>query len=238
MVGTAIGIGVSLVGSAISADAAQSAADTQANAANNATALQKSMFDTATQLEQPWVTAGNQALQTLQQGFTTKDYQQSPGYQFGLQQAEGALTNQNSARGMTLSGAQIQGSQQLATNLANQDFQTAYNNWASREGGINQTGQAAASKTASAATAYGTQAGSNIIGAGNAQAAGQVGTANAINSGLGSLAQSLGNAYTQNQQNTLNNAFNPNTGGYGMSTPTDTGGGSVAPTESTGMIFQ
>jgi hypothetical protein len=56
-----------------------------------------------------------------------------------------------------------------------------------------------------AAGAFGQQMGANIIGAGNAAAAGQVGSANAITSGLGQ-----GLNFYQNQQ-FLNNMRNPST---------------------------
>lgn len=56
-------------------------------------------------------------------------YQQSPGYQYAMDQALGQVQNQASARGMLESGAVIRGMQQTATGLAQQD----YGNWWNRQ---------------------------------------------------------------------------------------------------------
>jgi len=65
--------------------------------------------------------------------------------------------------------------------------------------------QSASNTMGTAAGAFGQQMGANIIGAGNAAAAGQVGSANAISQGVGQ-----GLNFYQNQQ-FLNSMRNPST---------------------------
>ena len=228
-VATAI-IGSSLIG----ALGSNSAANTQASTANNATAAQQAMFQQTEQNVAPWLQAGTGALNQLVAGtqpggnllptqytpFTMAQFQQDPGYQFQLQQGQNALTNASS-----LSGGQnsnnLKGLLNFSQGLANTDYQTALNNYLQQFQLGNQTKQATYNDISGVAgsglsaglqqgqisQAVGQNIGSNIIGAGNAQAAGTVGVANAINSGIGSAYNNyLQQQYQLQYANAANNA--------------------------------
>lgn len=59
--------------------------------------------------------------------FDASNLENTPGYQFTLQQGLKSLNNQNSAQGLGLSGAQQKGLLQYATGLANQTYGDQYN---------------------------------------------------------------------------------------------------------------
>lgn len=59
--------------------------------------------------------------------FDPSQLENTPGYQFTLQQGLKSLNNQNSAQGLGLSGAQQKGLLQYATGLANQTYGDQYN---------------------------------------------------------------------------------------------------------------
>jgi len=131
-----------------------------------------------------------------------------PAYQFNLNQGLGAITNQQSALGGVQGGNTMQAlnnyAQGAATSSYQQEYgnyetglqnqQQEYNNWNtnlnntySMLSGMSGTGANAALGVAGIGTTVGGQIGSNIIGAGNAQAAGQIGSANAYSNGIQSL---------------------------------------------------
>lgn len=89
---------------------------------------------------QPYINGGNWAMPQLQEQFgqMMKDpneiisrlgqgYQQSPGYKWQLGQGEEAINNASAAGGMAGSPQHQQQAGQLASNLANQDFQNYMN---------------------------------------------------------------------------------------------------------------
>ncbi len=151
------------------------------------------------------------------QPLTAQTFQQSPGYQFQLGQGIDAI--QNSAAGKTgaVSGNMLKSLQQYGTGLANQDWYGAnalnlsnFQNqqatpWTQNVGlfnqnktqgfnflnALNQQGQSAGAGLGTAGINTGQLVGNNTIGAGNAQAAGQVGQANAITGGINSLSTGL-----------------------------------------------
>jgi hypothetical protein len=125
-----------------------------------------------------------------------------PGYAFRMSEGMKALERSAAARGGLLSGATLKGTQRYGQDLASQEYQNAFNRYqAERAGTLNPyqalagTAQTSANTLTNAAGNLGQQLGSNIIGAGNAQAAGQIGQANAIVGGLGQ-----GINFYQNQQ--------------------------------------
>ena len=167
-------VGSSLVGALVGSQATKSAAQTSADALaastaqqNQANATQLQLAQDATAKEQPWMTAGTQALQTMQSGlaaggqfdpakqFTLADAQLDPSYDFALQKQQGALEASAAARGMQMSGAQIQGTQENAQANASTQYQQAYTNWQNQQStswnrlmGVSNQGQAAASNQA------------------------------------------------------------------------------------------
>lgn len=200
--GFAIAGAAAIGGALISSSASQNAANTEAGAANAANGLTTNMFNTEEANAKPWLTAGQNALGELQTDlpsldapFTMQDFQESPGYQFQLNQGLQAMQRSAAAKGMLNSSGTQQNLNNYAQGAANTDYQQALQNYLSQNqqkynmlSGISNQGLSAASLTNSAAQNTTNNISANTIGAGNASAAGQIGTANAINGGLSSVA--------------------------------------------------
>jgi hypothetical protein len=127
---------------------------------------------------------------------------QDPGYAFRMSEGMKGLERSAAARGGLLSGSALKGIQRYGQDLASQEYQNAFNRYqTSRTNTLNPfaslagVAQSSANTLGTAAGQFGQQIGSNIIGAGNAAAAGQIGSANAIASGVGQ-----GINFYQNQQ--------------------------------------
>jgi len=227
---TAVPAAAAIGGSIISSEGAKSAAKTQANAANNATQLQQNMFNTTQQNLQPYMGIGNKAVTALTSGTgldssnplssqllkpITMDeatLQQTPGYQFNLNQGLKAVQNSAAKRGLGVSGAAEKGAAAYATGLADNTYQNQFNNAVTNQ--TNQFnrlntlvggGQNAAAGLGGIGQQTGANIASTISGAGNAQAASQISGANALGSGL----TSAGNTYAATAGN---NGLYGNTG--------------------------
>lgn len=210
----AVTVGSSLIG----ANASRSAAASQERAAAQASDTQRAIFERQVELQEPFRQAGINALTKLQQqqgdmpeAFSSSMVKtgQDPGYAFRMSEGMKALERSAAARGGLLSGATLRGAQRYGQDLASQEYQNAfnralteYNARVAREStGYNRlaslanVGQTATGQVTNAAGTLSGQLGSNIIGAGNAAAAGQIGQANAIVGGLGQ-----GINFYQNQQ--------------------------------------
>jgi len=212
---------VTVGGAYMGSQASKSAANTQANAAAQASDAQRAMFERQVELQEPFRQAGlkgqNRLLELLGLGedktapgygkyataeFGMDKFTADPGYAFRMSEGMKALERSAAARGGLLSGATLKGTQRFGQDLASQEYQNAFNRYqAERAGTLNPyqalsgSAQTSANTLTNAAGNLGTQLGSNIIGAGNAQAAGQIGQANAIVGGLGQ-----GINFYQNQQ--------------------------------------
>lgn len=203
-----------IASAAIGSSAASSAANTEANASNNASQVELNMFNQTQANEAPYLAAGGNALTALQSGigigpgtgntgtgplnapFTTADFQNSPGYQFQLQQGENAVLNNRSALGGVNSGNTLKALTSFGQGVANQDYWNAYNAYTTAQNqkfGQLQTlagsGQNAAANLGALGAQTGASVGNNIVNAGNASAAGTVGSANAISNGISGLSQ-------------------------------------------------
>jgi hypothetical protein len=117
---------------------------------------------------------------------------QDPGYAFRMSEGLKALDRSAAARGGLLSGSTLKGAQRYGQDLASQEYQNAFNRYqTARTNTLNPfaslagVAQSSANTLGTAAGQFGQQMGANIIGAGNAAAAGQVGSANAISQGVG-----------------------------------------------------
>ena len=102
------------------------------------------------------------------------------------------LERSAAARGGLLSGSALKGITRYGQGLASDEYQNAFNRYqTTRTNTLNPfaslagVGQLSSNTLTNAAGQFGQQIGSNIIGAGNAAAAGQIGTANAISQGVG-----------------------------------------------------
>jgi len=211
-----IGAGVAAAGAvgsaAIGSSASSSAANQQASSANNATALEQAQFNQTTGNLAPYLQTGNNANAALagflglpggninpaDAGLGIQQFQYNPAsdplYNFTLQQGGQAITNQASALGGVNSGATLLALQNYGQNTAQSSYQQEFNNYQtqlnnifSRLSGTANSGQNAAANLGGLGAASAAQQGSNIIGAGNAQAAGTIGSANSVSSGLQSL---------------------------------------------------
>ena len=134
--------------------------------------------------------------------FTLANFQESPAYQFNLQQGMEAINKQAAARGMRYAPATLRDLGQFAQGTASNEFMNAYNMYNQNQANIwnrlsqvSGMGQQAAAGLGAAGLGVGQQIGSNIMGAGNAIAAGQIGQANAFQGGLGGVY----NAYLMSQ---------------------------------------
>ena len=210
-------VGSSLIGSKASRDASSA----QQQAAAQASDVQRDIFERQVELQAPFREAGlkgqNRLLELLglsedknvpgygkyaSAEFGMDKFKADPGYAFRMSEGMKALERSAAARGGLLSGATLKGTQRYGQDLASQEYQNAFNRYqAERVGTLNPyqalagTAQTSANVLTNAAGNLGGQLGSNIIGAGNAQAAGQIGQANAIVGGLGQ-----GINFYQNQQ--------------------------------------
>lgn len=225
-----------LIGGIIGGDAAGDAAATQAAAADRATQLQKEMFDKQVELQAPFreagLTANNRLMQllglaeggtengSLMQNFGMDQFQADPGYQFRMDEGMRALEGSAAARGGLLSGAAMKAIQKYGQGVASQEYGNAYGRYTAdqtnrynRLAGLVNTGMGATNQTSNAAANFANNASSNIIGAGNAAAAGQIGTANALVGGINSGI----NAYQNNQLMQMIQQPSPSLAGY---TPT------------------
>lgn len=199
--GIAASVGGSLISGMLSSNASQDAANTQAGAANAATQAQLDMYNQNVQRLSPWTNAGASALGTLTgmlpsltQPFSAAQFQQSPGYQWQLGQGLQAIQDSASATGGVNSGNTLKALMGYGQGLANQDYYNAlnaYTNWQNQAynmySGLSNTGANAAGQTAGLGASTANAIGQNMIGAGNARAAGQVGSSNALTGMIGNL---------------------------------------------------
>lgn len=206
--------GAGLVGSVLGSNASKDAAQTQANAADRASDLQMQQFQQMQQNLAPYMQLGTSTIPQLQQLLggdrlntpfsfnpTMQQLEQTPGYQFTLQQGNKALDNAMAAKGLSLSGAQLKGLDAYNTGLASNTFQQQYQNALqnfntnygqaadqyNRMSGLVGLGQNAAAGVGNAGLQTASNIGNNITSGANAQAAGQVGSANALSGGLSGL---------------------------------------------------
>lgn len=186
-------------GAAISADASRSAANKQKDAAYNASNVQQQMFNTIRGDLSPYNQFGQNALGPLNSllgmsggsvdpATMQKALQNMPGYQFTLNQGLQSVQNSAAARGLGSSGAALRGAADYATGLAQSNYDRYYNQLMQAAG----LGENAASMTGQFGTQTAQSIGQNLIGAANAQAAGQIGQANAWGGALSNIGSMAG----------------------------------------------
>lgn len=192
-------VGSQLVGGYMQGRAATRAAETQAGAANYAADVQRQMFDIINEQQAPYRQAGYGALTRIQDllpqltsPISAQEIQNLPGFQFAMQQGQGAAR-----AGMNVGGGgsnvdraaqkfAIDYTTSVAMPQALAQRQNIYNTLA----GIAGIGQTAQGQTTQAATTTAGNIGQAAIGAGSAMAAGQVGQANAYANALGNIGNS------------------------------------------------
>lgn len=167
--------------------AANRAANAQQQAAQSQLDFNKQVYGDISANFKPYLDMGLQGQQAYNSllglgqapaGFT--GFQQSPGYQFAMQQGMDAAQSSAAAGGGLNSGRTLRDLNAFGQGLANQEYQTYLN----RLQGIGQQGQSAAGMQGAAAQQYGAN-GMNALGSmGDARAAGMAGGANALMGGI------------------------------------------------------
>lgn len=135
-------------------------------------------------------------------------FQETPGYQFQVQQGERGVLNSLAALGMKNSGKALKSLETFRQGLANQE----YGNYLNRLAGMAGMGQSQANQTNSLMANAATNVGNNIQQAGAARASGYVGSANAWGQGL----NQVGNALGQMSYNSFPSAPNSLSFGRGL----------------------
>ncbi len=209
IVGGLIGLGSAKMG----ADASKEAAQVQSQAAQQVSADTLARYYQTRNDLLPFLTGSQSALTSLQnmtgtgeggnpllapytRMFTPKDLENTPGYQFTLDQGLKGVQNSYASRGLGTSGAAQKGAARYATGLAQSTYmqqmeadlkqrQAAYNMLFPQT----QTGVQAGGALANAGTAYSGQANLAQTQGAQATAAGDVGEANAWKSILAPLSQ-------------------------------------------------
>jgi hypothetical protein len=149
------------------------------------------------------------------QGFT--NFQQTPFYQFPLQQANLATNRALAASGLTNSGAALRDVSQLNSGYASQGL----GQYLSGLGSLASGGQSAAAQLGSIGVGTGAQIGQANTNIGNAGALGTIGGANSLTQGIGGALGSLTNPQALAAYQTLYN---------GLGSSSYTAGGALGPT--------
>ena len=115
--------------------AADRAANTSAAVSREAIDLQRQMYYEGVARQQPWLQAGQIALNKLvpeatnYQNFGMEQFKQDPGYAFRMSEGMKALENSAAARGGLLSGATMKGIQRYGQDMASQEYMNAFNRY-------------------------------------------------------------------------------------------------------------
>ena len=228
-----VALGVGAAGAAATAYGASQAAGATRDATNAAINQQNTALGQQAALSQPYRDLGQSAIPTLQGllGLNgqdpTKALQNTPGYQFAKQQGLDSTVNKASAMGMGLSGNTLQGLDQFSTGLADQTYQQAVGNAENVVG----LGQAAAAGQAANIGNAAANTSNLIMNQGNTQAGIDANLAAGLTKSFGAGA----NQYMM--MNTLAGLNSPGGAGSGYD-PTNNpyGPGSVGQTTDFGML--
>jgi hypothetical protein len=228
--GTGISAGASLLGGIVGGVGAGEASQQEIAALEGAeTTLEQSQAQGQAAL-QPYLNAGSQATGTLSQmlatpgkGFltpwtqqfqapTAAQAQQTPGYQFQLQQGLAAAQNSAAGQGGLLSGGTLAGLNNYAQGTASTNYQNTFNNALTQYqsayqsflnnqqnqynmlAGQSQQGLGAAGQNVSLITGIGGDIASLMGAQGQAKAAGTIGQANAISGAIGGIGNAAAGA--------------------------------------------
>jgi hypothetical protein len=175
------------------AGAAGAAAGSEVAQQQKALAYQQGIYGTAQQGLQPYIGAGQNALSYSlgalglpggqpggpQAAFSA--FQQTPGYQFPLQQGNLALQRQLASMGLQGSGAALKDSIGYNQGYASQNYQ----NYLQQLLGVAGSGQAAVGTLGQIGMGISGQQSNTLTNIGNAQAGGIMGANNATQTGLG-----------------------------------------------------
>jgi hypothetical protein len=215
-VGAAIGAIGSIGSAAINMQSATNAARIQSGTAIQVAGMQQAQFNQNQARSQPFVDAGTSAtnfLSGLQNNPNAQlnALQNSPGYQFALDQGLKSTQSGYAARGLGTSGAALKGAAQYATGLAQQTYQQ---NVLAPAQFLSNLGESSAAGVSGLGAASAANAGAALIGGSNAAAAGTVASGQALGQGLSGLTSNA-------QLYSLLNGQQGNTSGITASEPTN-----------------
>lgn len=190
--------------------------------------------------------------------FDGKDLASDPGYQFGLNQGTQGIERGQASRGNFLSGAAMKELDRFNQDYAGTKFNDAFNRnlstWNTNLGaynqhqnslydmltGVSRTGQNSAAQVGTSNIAGANAIGNNMIGAGNAQAAGTVAGTNSLVNGINQAA----NAYNTGTNSAAgwNSLISSGATPYGASQTSVSAGATWAPStnvfgSSNGRLF-
>jgi len=221
-------IGSSIIG----AYSANKAADTQAEAARRDSEMRLRMFEKTNEQMQPYRTSGYESLDEirrqqpyLNKQYTAEDFRADPSYQFGIDQSNAVLRNQQNLSGGQIGGNTLYEMAKLNSGLAATQYGAAYNrdqtqksNIFNRLANIAGLGAGVVNAGATASNAAAEGIGQAYTNEGAANASRYIGASNAI----------TGGANTYAKYNYLSSLLDPS---GGAPTPTDmTGFKSNSPT--------
>lgn len=141
-----------LGGSLYSGYSSSQALDEQNKAIKNALTQAQGTLSPYTQAG---ATAIGQLSDALSQGFNYEDYANTPAYQFQLGEGQNAITSALAAQGLGQSGAAVKEAAQYATNLANQNYNDAYNQWLQKNSQLASLGGLGSGAATNMANLYG-----------------------------------------------------------------------------------
>jgi len=181
----------------IQAASARESAQIQQRIAEQQMALEREQFNRQIELQQPFHTAGVNALNQLvplasnYTPFGMEQFQADPGYSFRMSEGMKALERSAAARGGLLSGSGMKNIQRFGQNLASDEYTNAFNRYQiERNARLNPL--------------------QSLAGAGQTSA-GQIGQAGQVmTAGIGQAGQSLASGMTGINQNMANNLTNIN----------------------------
>ncbi len=197
----AIGGIASIASGIMGANASQSAAQDQAAASGDALKLQNAQYQQSRTDSLPWLVAGQAALAQYggELGLTKTNadgtpfqsqFQETPGYQYDVSQAEKGVNNNLSALGLKGSGAALKALTKTRMGLAD----ATYNNYLNRLQSAAGMGQTQANTDATMGANNAVNSGNLLQSASNARASGYIGSSNALSNTLGNVANIGSNA--------------------------------------------
>ena len=216
------------------AEATTQAAGISAEAQRNALALQQRMYEENVARQQPWLQAGQQALNKLIPAseytpFGMAQFQADPGYAFRLAEGQKALERSAAARGGLLSGGTGKALERYGQQMGSQEYQNAFDRYQAERAARLRPLQALAGVGQTTAEALGT-AGRGYAGMGTET--GLTGAANQANLAL--MGGNIRASQYGNYGSALNTALNTDWNKLGQRF----GGGSPYGSISSGYLGQ
>lgn len=181
---TAAAIGGSLLGGYLQSRSANKAADAQTANFQKGLDWTKQVYGNAQGNFQPFIAGGQAGLSNL----LGNHYEQSPGYQYLMDEGLGAVEARNANRGTGYSGGTNLDILRHAQGIAAQD----YGNWWNRQMGLASLGANAAGNLGSIGVGSSAQINSAYGNIGNAQGQAAINSGNAWSNALGGIAGAIG----------------------------------------------